>query len=486
MRKQFFALALVLGLGGLMALSCGGGMSTSSTAGTVTTSLSDPPTCTNSFGHVYVTITKVTAHINADAGPNDSGWQTLVDLTGSPMQVDLLTLNPAATPGFCGTLFTLDHRTLPAGTYQQIRLYLLDNSATSGPASNLCGSAGFNCVIPTASSVPAELLLSSESQTGIKIPSSRIISGGLTVMAGQSVDLNIDFHTCASIEMGGNMQFRLKPVLHAGEVSLNMNSIQGSVVDSATGSAIGGATVLLEQAATITGIADPVDQVKSATTTDSTGGFTFCALGAPGTTYDLAVAAQAGGATYNPDIVFNVPVGTSLGALKLVSEGASKSGGSLAGQITSAGASGGVGADLTLSPLVAATPMGGSQTLVTIPWLSTNTTQPAAQPQNFMTQTPANVVVPPVNCPMNTDCYNYAIALPASAAQVGTFSNGSANLPTPPTTPTLSITYRLLGATPACTGSTPSPAITPASPALTVTPGATTAVTTVLAFTGCT
>ena len=39
--------------------------------------------------------------------------------------------------------------------------------------------------------------------------------------AGQTKDLNIDFNACASIVQQGNGQFRLKPVLHAGEVSLD-------------------------------------------------------------------------------------------------------------------------------------------------------------------------------------------------------------------------------------------------------------------------
>jgi hypothetical protein len=81
-------------------VSCGGNSSTTSaptTTGTITTSLSDPPTCAAPNGpyqHVFVTITKVTANINSTAGPSDSGWQTLVDLTSSPKQIDLLSLAP--------------------------------------------------------------------------------------------------------------------------------------------------------------------------------------------------------------------------------------------------------------------------------------------------------------------------------------------------------------------------------------------------------
>ena len=61
----------------LMVLTgCGSGTqnSTSSMTGTVITSISDPPTCAAQYSNVWVTITKVVAHISSDAGSNDSGW----------------------------------------------------------------------------------------------------------------------------------------------------------------------------------------------------------------------------------------------------------------------------------------------------------------------------------------------------------------------------------------------------------------------------
>src|SRR6266436_174429 len=63
-----------------------------SVTGTITTSLTDPPTCGASFDHVWVTVTKATAHISSTAGPTDSGWVTLVDLASAPKQIDLLNL----------------------------------------------------------------------------------------------------------------------------------------------------------------------------------------------------------------------------------------------------------------------------------------------------------------------------------------------------------------------------------------------------------
>jgi hypothetical protein len=92
-----------------------------------------------------------------------------------------------------------------------------------------------------------ELLLSSQSKTGLKIPSGQIASGGFTIAAGETKDLDIDFNTCASIVIEGNGQYRLKPVLHAGEVSTTSTSINGKVLDQATGNPVNGVgTVALE------------------------------------------------------------------------------------------------------------------------------------------------------------------------------------------------------------------------------------------------
>src|SRR5204863_4577369 len=76
----------------------------------------------------------------------------------------------------------------------------------------------------------------------------QIAGGKFTIAAGQSADLDIDFNACASIvKAGASGKFLLKPVLHAGEASVNNATIGGTVVDSATGSGIMGAMVLLEQ-----------------------------------------------------------------------------------------------------------------------------------------------------------------------------------------------------------------------------------------------
>ena len=182
-------------------VSCTGGnknnMMTNPSMGTVAVSISDPPSCAaavgaaakrpGTFSNVWITIVSVKAHISATADPSDSGWQELApQLNSAPVQVDLLNL-PAN--GQC-LLQQLGSASLPPGDYQQIRLILLANAATSmAPSANACASLGnvFNCV--KDSSGLHTLDLSSEANTGLKIPPGQIMGGPLHVAADQSVDL---------------------------------------------------------------------------------------------------------------------------------------------------------------------------------------------------------------------------------------------------------------------------------------------------------
>lgn len=191
------------------------------------------------FSDVWVTIVSVKAHLSATADPNSPGWQELApQLNSAPMQVNLLKL---PNSGQC-LLAQLGSAELPVGDYQQIRLILLANAATSTPpASNACAQLGnvFNCALNNSGL--HELKLASEAQTGLKVPPGQMMGGPLHVSAGQSVDLNIDFDACASI----TPSFTLKPALTAGVVSPNISGLSGQVVDSVTMQPIVGATVTL-------------------------------------------------------------------------------------------------------------------------------------------------------------------------------------------------------------------------------------------------
>lgn len=510
-----FALSLALSLAVAAMISCGGSTTSSSnpTTGTVKTYLSDPPTCSslggNSSGeydHVYVTITKVEANISATS---NSGWQTLVDLTDNPQQVDLFSLNTTADPNFCGTLYLLGSKALPPGKYQQIRLILLANNASpsSGPSSNSCGTGnGWNCVVPTGGS-PVELQLSSQAQTGIKIPASQITSGGLTVTAGQSTDFNIDFQTCASIVKQGNNQYRFKPVLHAGEVSTNTNSITGKVVEGTgspnPGMGVPNAIVLLEQPDTST--TPPTDRVIMSGMTSSDGSFAFCPVASNASgNFDVVVAGTttegSTTTTYNPSVVFGVPVGGSTSSIPLFAE--TSSGGSadpamISGQITTQGTgSTPVEGDVQLTALQSVTNGSGNVNL-TIPVLDKSSTPDGnltdSQPPVYTTVTTTSASG---GCATSSlDCVGYSVTVPASAVAIGTYDSTNGNNVAAPSS-TSEAMYTIEGLANGSTNDALNSTLLTCSPtsatsnSVTVNPGTTVDQTTesslVLALTGCT
>src|SRR5262249_868773 len=226
-----------------------------------------------------------------------------------PQQIDLLGL--ATNQCFLATLGSKVQ--LQPGNYQQIRVILLDNNSASKVANNKCGNAT-NCAVLGADGSVHTLQLSSEAQTGIKIPSGQIAGGQFTIGAGQTKDLNIDFNACASIVVQGNGQYRLKPVLHAGEAAVTSTSINGKILDRATNQPInaGKTVVALEQKDTVTGI----DRVVMETVPDSAGNFVFCPVLAG--TYDVVIAAVNGSnVAYSAQIITGVQPGAALGTLTL-------------------------------------------------------------------------------------------------------------------------------------------------------------------------
>jgi hypothetical protein len=422
-------------------ISCGGTTSPppsqASTTGTVTTSIGDPPTCSLSTSQVWVTITKVTAHINGDAGPSDSGWQTLVDLTRGPKQIDLISL--AESGPSCLLKILGSTQGLPPGNYQQIRVYLLANDATgitisSDGGTNQCGtsnSAGpFNCVVPKGGTAET-LLLSSEAQTGIKIPPGQIGGGGINLQANQSADISINFMACESIVRQGNGQFRLKPTLRADEISLNTNTLSGHVVDANTHNGIPNAVVLLEQ----TPQGSNIEEVKEAGVTDASGNFFFCPLG-QGQQFDVVIAATTMNngvpTTYNATVTRVVPVGTNLGDVALVPEPTTvgtqtvpSSPAAITGQITTTSASSTPAAGQETAGVVELTALqstgGGSPLLVTVPIFGVGT--------RLTVTTVSGTTNAP--CPTGTDCVIYTLNVPGSNPRVGTYSSSGTNY-TPP------------------------------------------------------
>ncbi len=332
MNQRVAVLVCVTSLLLLISLSgCSSGSTPTQNAATVQVTMSDPATCSGPQGvysNVFITVTDVKAHTNPSAGPNDSGWIDLTpNLQGAPMQIDLL----SAADSTCVLARLGSVSQLPPGNYQQIRIFLLDNSQASalqGPNGCAPQLNAVNCVVLQSDGSKHALQLSSEARTGLKIPSGQIAGGQFTVPSGQAVDINvnIDVNTCSSIIVQGNGVYRLKPVLHAGQLSTTNSSIKGIVLDNQGNPITGGKVIVaLEQAGpacsgSCTSGNAPIDRIIMEVVPDSGGNFTFCPV--PPGTYDV-VAAATGASGGNPvayaaTVTTGVGPGTNIGTIKLI------------------------------------------------------------------------------------------------------------------------------------------------------------------------
>jgi len=392
----------------LVIAGCSGGndmkTQSASSMAIVNLSVSDPATCSaplGNFAHIYVTITDVQINASSSAGDNDGSWIDLTPaLKNGPQQVDLLGI--ASNQCFLGMLGS--NVELQPGTYQQIRIILADNSASI--PNNPCKTAGANCVILASDPTPQTLQLSSESKTGIKIPSGQIAGGQFTIAAGQTKDLNLDFNACASIVAQGNGKFRLKPVLHAGEVGATSVSLNGKVVDKTTNQPLVGGTALV---AVEQKDSKGVDRVIMETKVDASGAFVFCPL--PAGSYDVvAVGVDGSGKSYAATVVLGVSPGTALGNVPLLAvSAANPAQATITGLVTTATAAAtpaGTPADVVLS----AEQQVPSGPLVTVPLV-----QQLASTLSVTTAVSAT-------CPANTDCVTYNLGVPAANLNVGTFN----------------------------------------------------------------
>jgi hypothetical protein len=430
MSRSLCVLCILTTTAGLVFLvNCGGGGHTAvMNMASVKTTVSDPATCSAPQGpyrHIFVTVTDVRIHQNANASPDDSGWVDLTpQLASAPVQVDLL-----AGSNQC-FLKTLGATEIQPGSYQQIRIQLAaDGTTVSG---NQCGAAA-NCVMLTAdpSSTPQPLQLSSESQTGIKIPPGQIAGGQFVVAAGESKDLDVDFNACESIVAEGNGGYRLKPVLHGGEIATQA-ALSGTVIDAATqASIVGGTTVVALEQNDGTG----VDRVVMETVTDNTGAFSFCPVAVG--TYDVVIAAVNGaGVAYGATVITGVQASSSLGTVPLT---AAQAPASITGAITTSTGSAATKADIALSALEPITE-NSATVLVTVPL--------AAQSATVATLTTASGA----NCPGNTDCATYTLSVPAANPSVGAFNTSGHQTPGPPGTGAVQYTVDAHAFTPGMAG----------------------------------
>jgi hypothetical protein len=412
----------ILAIAGLVT-GCSGGtpasMMPQAEIGTVMVSISDPPSCKHpngDFMHVYITVRSVQAHIDPKASDSSSGWQELApQLANQPMQIDLF----SDVQTNC-VLAQLGSASLPVGSYQQIRLLLVSNSASgAGTPTNACAGNGFNCVVLSDGTIH-ELEMSSQANTGLKIPPGQIVGGPIQVASGQSVDLNIDFNACASILQEGNGKFRLKPTLTAGQISPNNSGIGGQVVDSVTKAPIVGTVLVAAEMPDTTG----VDRIVMQASTDAQGNFRFCPL--PTGTFDIVIVAVGpNNLPYNATSVLNVSNGTNLNTIPLVAEVGASAPAILQGFVTASTAAGGASVDVSLAALQSVS-VGTTMTItrqlnIPLQTISAANTSPAILSTGLVSvSTNTNC---PVGSPANANCSPYSLVVPASNPTIGVFSS---------------------------------------------------------------
>ena len=416
--RKVLSLVVGMAIAGLIAIGCSSGGSSASTstqAAAVSVSLSDPATCqapNGPYKAVYVTITDVKASTNANAPANDPSFVDLTpNLASSPMQVNLL--GPAG--GQCLLAMLGSKVELQAGNYQQIRIILAPDSQGASIANNQCGNYA-NCVV-TSNGTAHDLALSSEAQTGLKIPSGQIANGQFTVAAGQTEDLDIDFNTCSSIIQEGNGTYRLKPVLHAGEMSTTSTSINGTVVSSVTGKPItsGPVVVAAEQKD-----ANGIDRIMMSTLTDSNGNFVFCPL--PAGTYDIVAVGPASlangtvpGVAYSAGVVLSIQPGQTTGNIALVPNTQESLLNGLVTTQNGAAPPAGTAADLQLAALQQLPGNGPTITVPQLPMTGITGASTAYSPDGTYTTAPGG------SCAANVDCVNYALYVPSVWPNVETY-----------------------------------------------------------------
>ena len=207
--RRPWAAAVALGTMALFTACGGGGGGGGSNGGALSVSLTDAQTC--DYKDVFVTVETVGVHRSATAADADSGWEELV--LSPPLRVDLMTLSN-------GVLENLGTLPLDPGNYQQVRLRLAGNA----------GGPPYANQLRLADDTVVALDTPSAQQSGLKL---RV---NMTIEAGQTSELILDFDPCKSVVRRGNSgHYNLKPVITA--YFEEVNAIDGYTLPGAVVSA---------------------------------------------------------------------------------------------------------------------------------------------------------------------------------------------------------------------------------------------------------
>ncbi len=260
-QKMKTKLILMLGLIVGFAVSCTNDEDLSKNPdgkGTVSFLVTDAPFPTDLVAEANVTIDKIEIRKADESEGEDSEGSTFVIVSEETMEFNLLDLRNGVTA-------ELTNVELDAGSYDQIRLHVVDASV----------------VLSDEASTTFDLKIPSGSSSGLKIK----IKDGLIVQDGGFSTVLLDFDVSQSFVVQGN------PLTKAGIKGFIFKPVIRAVVEEATGSieghitvgdslAIGNATVEFYE----------MDSLITSALTDSTG--FYAAIGLSLGEYDLKVLAD--------------------------------------------------------------------------------------------------------------------------------------------------------------------------------------------------
>lgn len=203
---------LVTAMIGLL-VGCGGGSGSSSAppTGNLTMQVTDGPG--SDFDHVWVTITEIDFHTDADATKSDASWQKKPLV--KPLTIDLAQLNNGVLSDVLSTV------QLPVGTYKQIRLFLVGSEDPLTPSSQAITDAEtpaqslqWNNQVEYTDALGNIL----EAPLEIAYPTQGIqLNGTFTITANSTLRIAVDFdleHDVVPFKRGLLTGFTLKPNLH--------------------------------------------------------------------------------------------------------------------------------------------------------------------------------------------------------------------------------------------------------------------------------
>jgi uncharacterized surface anchored protein len=241
---------------------CTDNETTEASVGRLTIQLTDAPFPLDLISEANVTIYKIEARQKGDAEYDSSmadegnmenesedmhDGSGIVVLMEEEISVNLLDLTNGVTE-------SLVDREIPAGTYDQLRVY----------------AKGINVVMNDEAGTTYDLKIPSGEQSGIKIN----IKPALTIAGGLSADLLLDFDVSRSFVPRGNIRdmskfngFIFKPVIKVSNLS-TAGTLAGVVTDKEDGAALAGATITVSQN----------DEIITTSLTDDTGAYMIMGL----------------------------------------------------------------------------------------------------------------------------------------------------------------------------------------------------------------